>query len=326
MSQVGLVLGTMTIGESVFNPLAEEFIDAFLDAGHLELDTAYSYNNGDSERLLGEIIPNLERDFRISTKVNPRNTGKLDAETAYTQVEESLKRLNISRADTIYLHFPDPCTPVISVLEAMNDLHEQGRFNELGISNFPAWMVSEVWHICDRYDWIKPTVYQGVYNPLSRNAEHELNSCLDHFGMRFYAYNPLCGGLLTGRYDGFESAPADGRFTHRPNYQGRYWKESLFEAASLIGKAAKEHGITSIEATYRWLAFHSMLNGERGDSILIGASKLDHLSQNMRTIEAGTLPDELVETFDEAWQVAKCDAPRYFVLQELKDPHGGERL
>ena len=322
---VKLILGTMTFGESVFSPDVERFVNAFLDAGYDELDTAYVYNEGNCERLLGEVLPNLNRPYRIATKVNPRISGKLDAAAAYKQVNESLERLHADSVDTVFLHFPDPATPVISVLEAMADLHDQGKYRELGISNFPAWMVEEVWQICDRHGWVLPTVFEGVYNPLTRGAEAELNDCLKHHGMRFYAYNPMCGGLLTGRYGSFEETPTDGRFTHRPNYQARYWKKSFFDAVERIKTAAEKHGITSIETTYRYLAYHSMLDGERGDAILVGASKLHHLQQNMETVKAGPLPGDVVATFEEAWDITRGDSPSYFTLYKGKGSVGGEK-
>lgn len=315
----------MTFGESVFSPDVGNFINAFLDAGYTELDTAYVYNDGNCERILGELLPGLDRPYRIATKVNPRISGRLDGDAAYKQVTGSLERMGLDSVDTVYLHFPDPATPVISVLEAMADLHDQGKYRELGLSNFPAWMVADAWHICDSHGWVKPTVFEGIYNPLTRKAETELNACLDNFGMRFYAYNPMCGGLLTGRYSKYEDAPADGRFTHRPNYQKRYWKKSFFDAIDIIKRAAEKHGITSIEATYRWLAYHSMLDGERGDAILIGASKQEHLKQNMAAVEAGPLPEEVIAAFEEAWEVTKGDSPEYFTLYKGKGSVGGEK-
>ena len=131
--------------------------------------------------------------------------------------------------------------------------------------------------------------------------------------------------LRTGRYGKFEDAPTDGRFTHRPNYQKRYWKKNFFEAVDLIKEAAEKHGITTIEATYRWLAYHSMLDSERGDAILIGASKLNHLKQNMEAVKAGPLPDDLVGAFEEAWTITKGDSPEYFTLYKGKGSVGGEK-
>ena len=309
-----LILGTMTFGESVFAPDVEGFINTFLDTGYSELDTAYVYNEGTCERLLGEALPKAAAPYSIATKINPRISGKLDGAAAYKQLNESLERLKLRSVDLVYLHFPDPATPAEDVLAALADLHGQGKFRELGLSNFPAWMVTDVWHLCDKKGWMKPTVYEGMYNPLTRNAERELNACLDHFGMRYYAYNPLCGGLLTGRYGKFEDAPTDGRFTHRPGYQNRYWKKSYFDAVEILKDACGKEGITTVEAAYRWLAYHSMLKEERGDGIIIGASKLNHLKQNMETIKAGPLPRSILDAFEQAWDLCRKDSPEYFTL------------
>ncbi len=119
--------------------------------------------------------------------------------------------------------------------------------------------------------------------------------------------------------------PTDGRFTHRPNYQGRYWKKSFFDAVEVIKTAAERNGSTSVEATYRWLAYHSMLNGDRGDGILIGASKLEHLLQNMETLKAGPLPEDVVEAFETAWTVTEGDSPECFTLYKGKGSVGGEK-
>lgn len=322
---VNLILGTMTFGESVFQPQVGEYINAFLDAGYDELDTAYVYNEGSCEKMLGEVLPNLNRPFKIATKVNPRITGRLDAEAAYKQLPESLERMRLDSVDTVFLHFPDPSTPVESVLFAMAELHDQGKYRELGLSNFPAWMVADVYHICKSHGWVLPTVYEGVYNPLTRSAEVELNDCLNAYGLRFYAYNPTMGGMLTGKYKSVEEAPEDGRFTHRPGYQRKYWKKSNFDAMDVIREAIAAHGMTMIEATYRWLAFHSMLNGDRGDAILIGASKLKHLTENMNTVKAGPLPDDVVAAFEKAWEICRGDSREYFTLYKGKGSVGGEK-
>lgn len=318
MKKVNIVLGTMTFGESVFAPDVDEFINTFLDLGYNEFDTAYVYNEGNCEKLLGDVLPQIDRTFKIASKVNPRISGKLDGDAAFKQVNESLERLGLSCIDIEYLHFPDPATPVETVLEAMSDLYYQGKIKELGLSNFPAWMVADIWNKCDKHGWVKPTVFQGIYNPLTRKAEIELNACLNYYGMRYYAYNPMAGGLLTGRYSKFEDVPTDGRFTHRPNYQGRYWKRSYFEAVDIIKFASEKYGITSIEATYRWLAYHSMLNGDRGDAILVGASKLQHMKQNIAAIKAGPLPREVVDAFERAWKISKVDSPEYFTIYNGK--------
>ncbi len=310
-----LVLGTMTIGEQIFGEQAGALVQSFLSAGCRELDTAYVYNEGTCEQLLGEALGKLERNgYSLATKANPRITGRLDREAVVSQLNGSLERLGTGYVDIFYLHFPDPGTPLESALEGCAQLHSEGKFRELGLSNFPAWMVAEAHHICDKHGWVKPTVFQGLYNPLSRNAERELDMALDHYGMRFYAYNPLAGGILTDKYADGDRTVKAGRFTNRPNYQKRYWKDSYFEAANAIRAACAPYGISIVEASYRWLANHSMLKESRGDAILIGASRVSQLGENMAAARKGPLPEPVAAAFEAAWAISRPDAPEYFTL------------
>ena len=226
--------------------------------------------------------------------------------------------MKLERVDTVYLHFPDPATPVTEVLSAMNDLFQEGKYRELGLSNYPAWMVADICHICEKMGWIRPSVYEGIYNPLTRKAEIELNDCLNYYNMRFYAYTPLCGGLLTGKYERYEDKPEAGRFINRPNYQKRYWEKSFFEAVALIKTRAEMMNISIAEVSLRWLTYHSMLNGDRGDGIIIGASKIRHLFDNIKALEKGPLPEEMISDFEKAWEITKGDSPEYFTLYHGK--------
>lgn len=319
IKSLNLILGTMTFGEQIFGEDVTAMTNCFLDHGYQELDTAYVYNNGECEQLLGKSLKGIKRDtYQISTKVNPRITGKLDGSAVLAQANESLRRLNLKYVDTLYLHFPDPDTPVESALEACAQLYHEGKFKRLGLSNFPAWLVGEVYNICDKHGWMLPAVYEGLYNPLSRHAERELNKALDYYGMAFYAFNPLAGGLLTNKYSGKDRILKAGRFTNRPNYQQRYWKDSYFEAIDQIKKTCEKYEMNIIEASYRWLANHSMLNAQRGDAIIIGASRLEQLEQNMAAIQKGTLPEEIVSVIESAWKICKADAPEYFKYYEPK--------
>lgn len=302
----------MTFGPQVALKDSARMVDVFLNSGYNELDTAYVYNEGETEKILGNILTKNKRTAYVATKVNPRITGKLDGEAVFEQFEESLRRLNKNKVDLLYFHFPDPNTPIDSALEAVSKLHEQGKVKELGLSNFPAWMVADIYHKCKEKGWPVPTVYQGMYNGLSRAVEKELFPALRNFGMRFYAYNPLAGGLLSGKYSNFEEEPAHGRFTLRPNYQDRYWKKSFFNALQLLVEKCQELNISVAEAAYRWLACHSQLDPSKGDGIIIGASTLNHLTQNISAHKKGALPDVIVEAFEDAWLEAKQDSPDYF--------------
>ncbi len=314
MTTVKLILGTMQLGERLFGQDAIDLIKTFIDCGFSELDTAYVYNGGESERLIGTALGSLGVRLSIATKVHPRVTGRLDKDAVVRQVSESLQRMRVDRVEVLYLHFPDPNTPVESALEGCALLHEQGKFRELGLSNFPAWLVAEVYNICKRRGWVLPTVYQGLYNPLSRQAELELNDALDFYNMRFYAYNPLAGGLMTSKYA--DRTLKEGRFTNRPNYIGRYWHDTFFRAMGVVTSVCDRYGISITEAAYRWLAYHSMLNPQRGDGIVIGASNADQLLQNISCVKGGPLPPEVVRAMEEAWMISKVDAPEYFRFYE----------
>ena len=312
MNRINLILGTMQFGERLFGNDVQDMIETFGKYGYSEIDTAYVYNEGESERLLGTAVENLKDSFNIATKVNPRITGRLDKDAVLSQFSQSLKRMNLDHVDILYLHFPDPNTPVVSALEACAQLHEKGKFRELGLSNFPAWLVAEIYNICKQRGWVLPTVYEGLYNPLSRHAERELNKALDYYGMRFYAYNPLAGGLMTDKYK--DKVIKEGRFINRPNYQKRYWHDSYFNAIDKIKVVCEKHEINITEAAYRWLAYHSMLNPKRDDGIIIGASSSEQLIQNISYVNKGLLPDDAVKVIEDVWTVSKVDAPEYFTF------------
>lgn len=111
-------------------------------------------------------------------------------------------------------------------MKAVNDLYKEGLFERLGISNYMAWEVSSMVEMCRANGWIQPSVYQGVYNALHRTVEAELFPCLRHYGMAFYAYNPLAGGYLTSRYhreDNDGSIDAGSRFDPKP-WQGQMYR------------------------------------------------------------------------------------------------------
>jgi len=307
-----LVLGTMTFGPQVNPHDSKLILNLFLDAGYRELDSAYVYNNGDTEKILGDILPSDNASFNLATKANPRITGKLDKSSVINQLNESLIRFKKDSIDILYFHFPDPKTPIEEPLQAFYELYQQGKVKELGLSNFPAWKVVEIYHICKDRGWPVPTVYQGLYNGLSRKVENELFPAIRNLGMRFYAFNPLAGGLLSGKYNNFEDTPVEGRFTLRPNYQDRYWKKTFFNALKTLTVECDKFNIPIAEAAYRWLAFHSQLNESLGDGIIIGASKVKQVEMNIKALENGFLPESIVNSFEIAWDEAKADCPDYF--------------
>lgn len=313
MTNLKIILGCMNFGPQINENNALKMINFFTDEGYVELDSAYVYNGGDTERMLGNILNKTnKKNLSIATKVHPRITGRLDAESVSLQFNESLKRLKKDFIDILYFHFPDPETPIEEALEKANELYQQGKIKELGLSNFPAWMVVDICHLCINKNWLKPTVYQGMYNGLTRNVENELFLALRKFNIRFYAFNPLAGGLLTGKHIKYEDVPVEGRFSRLKSYRDRYWKENYFNAVNSIRTVCIKNEILPAEAAYRWLIHHSHLDGRLGDGVIIGASSISQLDKNLNNIKIGPLPAEIVEEFDIAWEAVKADAPPYF--------------
>ena len=307
-----IVLGTMNFGPQLDLEASRAMTESFLKTKNNELDTAYVYNGGDTEKFLGEILPKLDS-YYLATKVHPRITGKLDRDCIMMEFGESLKRMNRESVDLLYFHFPDGKTPIGEALETVAELYEQGKVKELGLSNYPAWQVVDIWYQCEKYGCPKPTVYQGMYNALCRNVEPELFPAIRSLGMRFYAFNPLAGGMLTGMHrDIEEKQEGTGRFARLKSYRDRYWKQSYFDAVDAIKQACDAEGIPMVEAAYRWLVNHSMMDAEKGDGILLGASRIEQMTQNMAAAQKGALSQNILDAMDAAWEIAKPDSPAYF--------------
>ena len=132
-------------------------------------------------------------------------------------------------------------------------------------------------------------------------------------------YNPLAGGLFSGKYK-TKDIPAEGRYSDNgstgPNYRRRYFRDSNFEALSLIEPVAEKYGLTLVETALRWVRHHSVLNMDHGgrDGVLIGVSSFEQLETNLRDLQKGPLPEEVVEVLDKAWLVAKPTSTDYWHL------------
>ena len=313
MAQVDLILGTMMFGARADEAESRQMLAEFTGAGWTSLDTAYVYSDGASEGIIGRwTAEKAPAELRIATKAHPRATGILDGATVRKELETSLQRLQTDSVDLFYLHQPDLHHPVEDPLEMCAQLYAEGKFRRLGLSNYPAWLVEKVWYLCEKHDWPRPQVYQGMYNGITRSAEPELFPALRDLGMQFYAYNPLAGGLLTGKYNNFNQKPADGRFAAMPFYLDRFWKQSAFRALEDLERVCLEHNISMAHAALRWIVHHSRLSAEAGDGVILGASTTEQLLENLKGSQAGPLPQPVVQAYERAWETAKCECPAYF--------------
>ncbi|KAJ6546487.1 Aldo/keto reductase [Mycena vulgaris] len=322
-SALNIVMGAMTFGAPgkegarVHDPReVEAILDTFVRHGHTEIDSARTYCGGTSEEYLGQINWKA-KGLLIETKLAPRLDITHSPENLRKHLMASLKALKADTLEMWYLHAPDHSVPYAVTLEAVNDLYKEGYFKRFGISNFASWEVAEIVGICKAKGYIQPTAYQGIYNAIHRAVEPELFPCLRKFGISFYEFNPLAGGFFTGRYSSPDDEPETGsRFdpnrNQGKNYRNRYWNEPYFKALEAIRPIVEKNNLTMAEVALRWISHHSMMSREHGDSVLIGASSLDHIEQNLTDLEKGPLPEEVLKVLDEAWATVKPFSTKYF--------------
>ncbi|KXS12724.1 Aldo/keto reductase, partial [Gonapodya prolifera JEL478] len=315
----------------VFDPeTCREILQVFLDHGHTEINTARMYCAGTSEEYLG-VIHADQMGCKVQTKIYPTVRVLLlswqphSAHFVDNNASGGLRKHLTGRwrhcrcrsLTCLYLHGPDSTTPHEVTLKAANDCYIERLFDRFGISNYYSWELSEIVTLCRANGWVQPTVYQGLYNVINRSIETELLPCLKKFGMSFYAYNPLGGGFLTGRYSKEEFAEVEKRSRFddkRKNYRARYFNDSTFAALEVVRTVSESQSFSMAEVSLRWMNHHSALSKERGDSIIIGASSVHHTIANLDDLDKGPLPETLPAEaeLERAWSVGKPSASNYF--------------
>jgi aflatoxin B1 aldehyde reductase len=305
---------------------ATKIVDCFQQHGHKEVDTARLYGKGSSERMLAK-LDYKKRGLIMDTKLYP-NAGSLmsfSPEETYSHKPEDVRRglldslhaLNADNIDMFYLHGPDRKTDFEETLREVNNLHQEGYFTRFGISNYMSWEVAAMCEMCKKNGWIMPSVYQGIYHLLQRTIEGELLPCLRKYNIALYVFQPLAGGFLTGKFtrDQTEFEPGS-RFDpsgfQGKLHQGRYWNDTYFDALEVVEGAAKKHDLAIGEVALRWLKHHSELKQELGDAIIVGASSVKHLEENLVDLEKMELSGDVVEAVEKAWLVVKGVAPKYW--------------
>lgn len=209
---------------------------------------------------------------------------------------------------------------------------------EFGLSNYMSWEVAEIVGICERRKFIKPTVYQGIYNLLDRTPEGELFPCLRKFGIKFIPYSTLAGGYLTGKHLPVASESASAGEDHKYGHFSSTWSYASFytsryppmaAAVTKLQAVAKKHDLSLAEVSYRWLQWHSKMIPE-DHGIILGATKLEQFESaliarwviqlvdvivklSLYFSEKGPLPDEVVEACEKTWLDVRGVAKNYWL-------------
>lgn len=318
------ILGLMTYGtdESTGARITslDEFnkhLDYIQQQGFNEVDTARLYIGGAQEAFTAQ-AKWKERGLKLATKVYPTAPGVHKPDVLRERLETSLKELGTDQVDIFYLHAPDRSIPFAETLEAVNELHKEGKFVQLGLSNFTAFELAEIVTLCNERGWVRPTIFQAMYNAITRSIETELIPACKRYGIEIVVYNPLAGGIFSGKYK-TKDIPAEGRYSDKAKsgemYRKRYFRDATFDALAVIEPVVQKHGLTLPETALRWVHHHSKLNIDDGrDGIIIGVSSFAQLESNLRDVQKGPLPEEVVEALDNAWLVAKPTAPDYWHL------------
>lgn len=299
-----ICLGTMIYGDQVEEARSLKIIRKALDSGVNFLDTADMYVEGKSEEIVGKALKGHRDSVVLATKVanragpGPNDVG-LSRKHIMKAIEDSLRRLKTDYIDIYYVHLPDYETPIEESLHALDDLVHQGKVRYIACSNFRAWQLCKALWVSDIQNLARFDCIQPPYNLITRDIEYELLPLCVSEGVGVCVYNPLSGGLLTGKHDPKKSPEKGTRFSLKSIgkiYYERYWLEANFEAVNRLQTIAREFGQSLPQFALAWV-----LNNEAVTSVICGCSSLKQLEQNLGAVEVKLSGEELAAC-DEVWK------------------------
>lgn len=311
MASSRVALGTMTFGEKVDAAEAKIMVDMCLDAGVNMFDTANAYTNGDSERFLGQALKKRRAEVILVSKAHHRMGPEpidfgLAPKALRKAVADSLDRLNADYMDILYFHEPDWQVPFEESYGAAMELVKDGMVRAVAVSNYPAFELSRIHLTTGAVGWPKPHVHQVMYNLLSRMLDDEYAAFSQRAGMINVIYNPLAGGLLSGRHADVENTPTEGRFAN-PNYRKRYWHPALFDGMKRLQQLASDSQLSLIELSFGWLWSRALT-----DIVLLGASSVDQLAMNLKAAQQAPITQAMSAVCDDVWNDVRGPVAKYW--------------
>jgi 1-deoxyxylulose-5-phosphate synthase len=284
-----LCLGTGTFGKQTDEAAAHRMLDKAAQAGVNFIDTADIYppgaEVGSSEIITGRWLSKNRSQFILATKGGGRmgpaqwdqgNSRKhlLDA------IDASLRRLNTDYVDLYQLHMDDAATPLDEMAEAMDAIVRSGKARYIGVSNFLAYRLARALGRQDTMKLARFVSAQPRYNLLFREVERELFPLAQEDGIAVIAFNPLAGGLLSGRYK-HSDTPEKGRFSAELGgfgklYQARYWHEREFESVGKVQEIAEQQKTPMTTLSVAWVLANPAIT-----SVILGASRLEQLADTL---------------------------------------------
>ena len=287
-------MGTMTFGREADERTSFRLLDRYLELGGNFLDTADVYSRGGSEEVVGRWLQQrgVRDGFVLATKVYGTmgpgpNDGGLSRRHIQKAVEASLGRLQTDVIDVYQIHRWDPDVPIEETLEVLNDLVRQGKVRYISSSNLSAWQLSRYLHVADLNHWSRFIGIQPVYSALNRGVETEVLPLCDAEGLGVLTYNPLAGGMLTGKYASGKPLPAGARLDAFRYYHERYHTEEAFRVVEAFVEAARVRGVTASQLALAWV-----MAEPRVTCPIVGARNLEQLNDTLGGLEISLTAEE----------------------------------
>lgn len=284
----------------------------------MRFDTAKMYVGGKQEAWT-RYAKCKKRGLSLATKIYPEEPGMHEPSRLRKLITTSLNELGSDSVDIFYLHAPDRSVPYEDTMAEVDKFYHEGKFKRLGLSNYASWEVAEICTIAKERGWVRPSTYQAMYNVITRDIESELLPCCRKFGLDIVVYNPLAGGLFSGKINSVDLAPTDGRFSdsykYGKLYRDRFLNKANMEALKITEEETQKYHLTLLETAMRWLIHHSAFKTRAkggNDGVVVGVSHFQQLQGILKDFEKGPLPEAVVEGLDRAWLVAKATAAPYW--------------
>lgn len=297
------LLGAMNFGKRTSEAESKLILARALELGVVHIDTANAYNDGISEKIVGEAVGKHGREkVVIATKCGfGRIAGKLEG-LSRARIREaadaSLARLGSDYIDIYYLHVPDHDTPIDETLDGVAELLEGKKIRAWGVSNYAAWQIVEMMQKADSRKIPRPVIAQQLYNIVLRQLDVEYFGFARRYEIHTTVYNPLAGGLLSGKHSRDGSTQGGSRFDKNRLYQGRYFTDVMFDRVDALANLARAEKMSLLELSYAWLA------GAPGvDSILLGPASVKQLEEGVSACARGLSPEVrgLVDALYRVW-------------------------
>jgi aryl-alcohol dehydrogenase-like predicted oxidoreductase len=269
-------------------------LHAALDAGITLFDTADIYGDGNSERLMGEVLEGRREEFVLATKFGMEMSGAEGAPDAprgsreYIRwaIEGSLQRLRVGRIDLYQYHQPDGITPLEETLTALDELVGEGLVRAIGCSNFSASQLEEAERISRERGLTRFVTLQNEYSLLQREIEAEVAPACERLGVSILPYFPLASGLLTGKYRRGEPGPQGSRLASR----GQAGSDEQFDVVEALEAFARERGVGILEVAIAGLAAQPAVA-----SVIAGATRAEQVTANVAALDWQPREGDLAE-------------------------------